>query len=186
MPMEDLLAAARQEDRDNWEMATSGWRSRHRRASAIPSDYVAVPGHTFPVKAELQKLGARWDSAARVWRVSPDSLAAAVAIVAAQPAEFTRSTEPVKLDLSRVIATIFVFGSKSSPGVSYQTVLYADKSISCNCKGWTDRCRADGSRTCTHTREVENGTALTSAKQVRDFTPQTQPAVNPVTRKFHL
>lgn len=43
----------------------------------------------------------------------------------------------------------------SSSGVgTYTTKRHADGALSCNCKGWTFK-RADGPRSCTHTRQIE-------------------------------
>lgn len=42
---------------------------------------VEIPGNTYPVRAELKALGATWDSANRVWRIAPEKLTQARAIV---------------------------------------------------------------------------------------------------------
>lgn len=48
----------------------------------------------------------------------------------------------------------FKFPSKSSPGKSYTTLLYADGTTSCNCRGWTTK-RSGAERACVHTKQVE-------------------------------
>lgn len=50
------------------------------------------------------------------------------------------------------------FASSSGKGV-YETLQYADGSVSCNCFGWTRRVGPNGSRTCKHCRSVQAGTA---------------------------
>ena len=56
------------------------------------------------------------------------------------------------------IAKCWTFNSSSGRG-TYQTLLYADGSTSCDCPGWCRRVAADGSRSCKHTRSVLMGTA---------------------------
>lgn len=43
---------------------------------------VAITGNTYPVRKELNKLGARWDGARRAWMIAPELLEQAQAIVA--------------------------------------------------------------------------------------------------------
>ena len=43
------------------------------------------------------------------------------------------------------------FTSKSNPANSYETLIYQDNSISCNCPGWTRRVTPSGVRECKHT-----------------------------------
>lgn len=57
------------------------------------------------------------------------------------------------------ITRVWMFPSDSNPSTEYQTLLYADGTTSCNCKGWTRRTAADGSRSCKHTRLVDMGQA---------------------------
>jgi len=42
---------------------------------------------------------------------------------------------------------------------TYETLLWSDRSTSCNCPGWTRRVQSDGSRTCAHVRSVLAGDA---------------------------
>src|SRR5436190_22239353 len=58
----------------------------------------------------------------------------------------------------QAIAKCWTFSSSSGRG-TYQTLLYADGSTSCDCPGWCRRVAADGSRSCKHTRSVLMGTA---------------------------
>lgn len=69
------------------------------------------------------------------------------------------------------IACLFLFESDSSPGKTYQTLLYDDSSTSCDCKGWTFKRRnvIGGGRTCKHTRLVEAGIAEQHAVKVQDY-----------------
>lgn len=50
------------------------------------------------------------------------------------------------------------FESESNPDKAYETLLYEDGNTSCNCFGWTRRCK-NGVRSCKHTRMVEAGIA---------------------------
>lgn len=50
------------------------------------------------------------------------------------------------------------FPSRSSDRV-YETRVFADGRLSCNCPGWVYRVAADGSRSCRHTKAVEADTA---------------------------
>lgn len=61
--------------------------------------------------------------------------------------------------MTKPIIKVWTFPSDSSPDVQYETLQYADGSTSCNCKGWTRRVAADGSRSCKHTRLVDMGAA---------------------------
>ena len=56
------------------------------------------------------------------------------------------------------LAQCWTFRS-SSGSRSYQTLLYADGTTSCDCPGWCKRVAGDGSRSCRHTRSVVMGTA---------------------------
>jgi hypothetical protein len=42
---------------------------------------VAIPGNTYPVREELKALGATWDKEGRTWRIAPEKLALARAVV---------------------------------------------------------------------------------------------------------
>jgi len=61
--------------------------------------------------------------------------------------------------MSKVISKVWLFPSDSNPNIEYETLQYTDGSTSCNCKGWTRRLAADGSRCCKHTRLIDMGTA---------------------------
>ncbi len=54
------------------------------------------------------------------------------------------------LSMNKQITRVWSFASDSNPNIEYQTVQYADGTTSCNCKGWTRRVAADGSRSCKH------------------------------------
>lgn len=73
---------------------------------------------------------------------------------------------------------VWIFKSDSSDK-SYQTLLYADGSTSCDCFGWTKR----SARTCKHTRSVDCGVAdqlCASSTDYRDAKKPMAPSVAPV------
>jgi hypothetical protein len=72
--------------------------------------------------------------------------------------------------MSKAIAKVWTFGSSSNPNKSYETLQYTDGSTSCNCPGWTRRVAGDGSRSCTHTRKVDQGIADQHATSFSDYT----------------
>ena len=49
------------------------------------------------------------------------------------------------------------FRSQSSADKVYETVVWKDGRLSCNCPGWTRRTQPDGSRMCVHTRVILSG-----------------------------
>ena len=61
--------------------------------------------------------------------------------------------------MNKQITRVWTFASDSNPSITYQTLRYLDGSTSCNCKGWTRRVAADGSRSCKHSRFVDMGIA---------------------------
>ena len=61
--------------------------------------------------------------------------------------------------MQKQITRVWSFASDSNQNIEYQTLQYADGTTSCNCKGWTRRVAADGSRSCKHTRLIDMGTA---------------------------
>lgn len=103
--------------------------------------------------------------------------------------------------MSKEIATLFVFASESTPGKSYQTLVYIDGSMSCDCPGWKfkKKTTADGERTCRHLRDIESGLAnqhaiktveyATAAPRVRQRAmaqPMLRPATVSRTRAINL
>ncbi len=62
-------------------------------------------------------------------------------------------------EMNKQIIRVWTFASDSNSSVEYETLQYTDGTCSCNCKGWTRRVAADGSRSCKHTRLVDMGTA---------------------------
>ncbi len=99
------------------------------------------------------------------------------------------------------ISKCWTFASSSGSG-TYQTLLYADGTTSCDCPGWCRRVAADGSRSCKHTRSALMGTAdrdcesmherqapVTSAAPVRPAIPAGR-AITPFgelgRRKIHI
>ena len=71
--------------------------------------------------------------------------------------------------MTKQITRVWSFASDSNPNVEYQTLQYADGTTSCNCKGWTRRITADGSRSCKHTRAVDMGTADQTCKATHSY-----------------
>ncbi len=61
--------------------------------------------------------------------------------------------------MNKKISKVWTFASDSNPNIEYETLQYSDGSTSCNCKGWTRRVAADGSRSCKHVRFVDMGIA---------------------------
>jgi hypothetical protein len=75
---------------------------------------------------------------------------------------------------NKEIATSFYFASDSNPNKPpYETLVYVDGSISCNCPGWTFKAKRlpTGERTCRHTRLVIGGLAEQSAIKVVNYRP---------------
>lgn len=70
--------------------------------------------------------------------------------------------------MKAAIATLFIFASDSS-SAQYQTLVYMDGTISCECKGWTRRVATDGTRSCKHTRYVEAGMGNQHAIKVVEY-----------------
>jgi hypothetical protein len=68
------------------------------------------------------------------------------------------------------IAKSWTFRSSSNPDKLYETLQYTDGSTSCQCKGWTRQVKGDGSRSCTHTRMIENGLADSRCINKLDYT----------------
>lgn len=60
--------------------------------------------------------------------------------------------------MSKEIIKVWFFSSSSSSR-QYQTLLYFDETISCDCPGWTKRVDSFGRRSCKHTRLVDAGLA---------------------------
>ncbi len=74
--------------------------------------------------------------------------------------------------MNKKITRVWSFTSDSNPNIEYQTLQYTDGTKSCNCKGWTRRVAANGSRSCKHTRLVDMGTADQSCKATHTYEPQ--------------
>jgi len=85
--------------------------------------------------------------------------------------------------MSKTIAKVWTFGSSSNPTKSYETLQYTDGSMSCNCPGWTRRIAADGSRSCKHTRIVDQGTADSTCSSKADYTQKSAPVAAKATTK---
>lgn len=68
------------------------------------------------------------------------------------------------------IAKVWNFASSSGRG-SYETLLFADLTTSCNCPGWTRRTTTTGSRSCKHTRLVDMDRADLECESTHDYRP---------------
>jgi hypothetical protein len=75
--------------------------------------------------------------------------------------------------MTKSIYKVWTFASDSNPNIEYETLEYMDGTTSCNCKGWTRRLAADGSRSCKHTRLVDMGTADNHCKASHNYTTTT-------------
>lgn len=66
--------------------------------------------------------------------------------------------------MSKTIVKSWTFRSNSNPNKTYETLQYSDGDTSCNCRGWTYA--KNGTRSCTHTRKVDQGLADREALSV--------------------
>jgi hypothetical protein len=73
------------------------------------------------------------------------------------------------------ISQVWSFASESNPNVQYETLQYVDGTTSCNCKGWTRRVAADGTRSCKHTRYVDMGIADDHCTATHNYETKSQP-----------
>lgn len=85
--------------------------------------------------------------------------------------------------ITQEIYESWLFESSSS-AKTYETLRYADGSLSCNCPGWTRRTTANGERTCKHTRLAECGLATREAKHHRDYQSYFAPLPTPAAPIF--
>ena len=69
--------------------------------------------------------------------------------------------------IKKAIAKVWTFASSSGSN-TYETLQYNDGSTSCECPGWTRRVAADGSRSCKHTRLVDQGIADSHCVSLKD------------------
>jgi hypothetical protein len=81
------------------------------------------------------------------------------------------------------IIKCWVFLSSSGSG-KYQTLKYSDGSTSCDCRGWTQRVAANGSRSCKHTRAVDCGTADVECESFHDYEGQTSKWADGTTSEY--
>jgi hypothetical protein len=73
--------------------------------------------------------------------------------------------------MKKPISQVWTFESDSNPDVQYETLRYTDGSTSCNCRGWTQRVAANGTRSCKHTRAVDMGTADQQSTATHSYEP---------------
>ena len=74
--------------------------------------------------------------------------------------------------MNKNISKVWTFPSDSNPNIEYETLQFVDGTASCNCKGWTRRVAADGSRSCKHARYVDMGTADDHCTATHSYEPQ--------------
>jgi len=89
--------------------------------------------------------------------------------------------------MNKTISQVWSFNSDSNPDIQYETLRYTDRSMSCNCPGWTRGVAADGSRSCKHTRAVDMGTAdqqSTATHSYEPVKPQPQPQPHAQTKSL--
>ena len=81
--------------------------------------------------------------------------------------------------MSKPISRVWMFPSDSNPAITYETLMYTDGSLSCNCPGWTRRLAADGSRSCKHTRAVDMGQADVRCSASHSYeSPNSKPPIH--------
>ena len=88
--------------------------------------------------------------------------------------------------MNKTITKVWTFASDSNPNIEYETLLYADGSTSCSCKGWTRRVATDGSRSCKHTRFVDMGTADQHCTATHSYTSPHKSTPEIKSQKFAL
>jgi hypothetical protein len=71
--------------------------------------------------------------------------------------------------MKKPIHKVWTFRSDSDPEVRYQTLQYSDGTTSCECRGWCRRVAVDGSRSCKHTRWVDQGIADRHCTAAHDY-----------------
>ena len=76
--------------------------------------------------------------------------------------------------MNKTISRVWTFPSDSNPNIQYETLQYMDGTTSCNCKGWTRRVAADGTRSCKHTRSVDMGIADQHCTATHNYEATTQ------------
>ena len=75
--------------------------------------------------------------------------------------------------MNKQITKVWTFASDSNPNIEYETLQYTDGTTSCNCRGWTRRVAADGTRSCKHTRLVDMGTADANCTATHNYATTT-------------
>ena len=88
--------------------------------------------------------------------------------------------------MNKQITRVWTFESDSNPNIEYETLQYTDGSTSCNCKGWTRRVAADGSRSCKHNRLVDMGTADANCTATHNYQQQKGKTSNANHQTFYI
>jgi hypothetical protein len=88
-----------------------------------------------------------------------------------------------------VVAQVIAFKSKSNPANSYETIVYEDGNLSCNCPGWTRR-TPKGIRECKHTHIVDQMRSMdpcnTTGAVVHSITVKGKAPVPTAGRRFNF
>jgi len=71
--------------------------------------------------------------------------------------------------MSKAVRKVWTFQSDSNPSKTYETLQYDDDTTSCNCPGWCRRVAVNGSRSCRHTRLVDQGLADSQCVGVKSY-----------------
>lgn len=69
-----------------------------------------------------------------------------------------------------VISKVWTFESSSSDK-EHEAILYTHGATSCSCNGWTRRVAPDGTRSCKHTRMIEQGIADRTCLSCKEYAP---------------
>jgi hypothetical protein len=88
--------------------------------------------------------------------------------------------------MNKTITRVWTFASDSNPNIEYETLQYSDGTTSCNCKGWTRRVAADGTRSCKHTRLVDMGIADTNCTATHNYATTTSKRKETTNGKNHV
>ena len=80
--------------------------------------------------------------------------------------------------MPKKIIKVWTFQSESNASKTYETLQYDDDTTSCGCPGWCRRVAHDGSRTCKHTRLVDQGLADSQCVSSHSYTEADAPVSN--------
>jgi hypothetical protein len=87
--------------------------------------------------------------------------------------------------MTKQISRVWTFASDSNPDIEYKTLQYLAGSTSCNCKGWTRRVAADGTRSCKHCRLVDMDIADQNCTATHSYETTQIPVTNAAGSAVH-